>query len=145
MFTNRASTAEQYHESEFPDSRTVDTRSTLTNQNSVNSLNSLGEDVVLSNWTENAIDDISISGQGSLRTQAALVEAILFGNSNSRDDRAHSPAQVNYNVIYDNEVALENEEDDTYDDGIDQVSENSCEFSCDNSTELSTDTQGYRI
>ena len=127
VFTNRASTvtAEQYHESEFPDSRTVDTRSTLTNQSSVNSPNSLGEDVVFSNWTESATDHSSVSAPGSLRTQAALIEAILFGNSNlgSAPD----------NVIYDNEVALENEEDDTYDDNLDQVSENSSEYAGDTS------------
>lgn len=119
VFTNRASTAQQYHESEFPDSRTVDTRSTLTNQSSVNSLNSVGEDVVLSHWTESTMENSSVSAPGSLRTQAALIEAILFGNSNSR------PALDS--VIYDNEVALENEEDETYEDNIDHVSENSSE------------------
>ena len=125
VFTNRASTAEQYREYEFPDSRTVDTRSTLTNQSSVNSLNSLGEDVVLSNLTESATDHSSDSAPGSLRTQAALMEAILFGSSKSR------PASDN--VIYDNEIALENEEDDAYEDNIDQVSENSSEFAGDTS------------
>ena len=157
---NRASTSETFND--YPDSRTVDTRSTLTD--SLNSLNSLGGtgNVVSSN---RIINDNSTSGRGSLRTQAAFMEAILYGNPNSGLPTANPPASADAhnsneidhdeqrshddtfdNMRNDNGVDAEyyseqQSNDDTFDNYLNQVSEseNNSEFGGDHDSVASSD------